>query len=840
MSIFITRFVFFVFLAPFLAVAQITYESAFPQISFSFPVEIQAPNDNTDRLFVVEQEGVIKVFPRNSNVTSNSVTTFLDIKNKVSFANGQEIGLLGFAFHPNFNTNGYFYVYYTAPTSAAGGVSIKMVLSRFSVSNSNNNIANADSELILFQFDKNQNNSNHNGGKIAFGPDGYLYISIGDGGGANDHKGNAQDINTPFGSMLRIDVDLDGNNPVETNPLLPNGNYEIPSDNPFANSNGLDEIYAYGIRNTWKFSFDKSNGTLWSADVGQGTYEEINIIEKGKNYGWKRFEGNIVSNNVTVSGSTELPVFFYGRSSGDRSVTGGYVYRGSEITSLSPDINAKYIFGDYVSGRVWALNYNPINKTATSTLLFKTSGQFISTFGQDSNGELYFADYNTAAKLYKLVDGTTPSPATAINGIGTWSNLQQGISGTVNAIDTSPNGNVYVGGTFNTAGNSSANNIAMWNTSTGWQTFGSGANGTVNAIKLAPNGNLYVGGAFTEINDVALQNIAMWNGNNWTALGSGIDGTIAAIELDTDGNLYVGGIFETIGNTTVRNIAKWDGNSWNALTDATNNSSGTNNEIRALAVDQNNILYVGGNFDEAGDNTANRIATWDGTNWSSLGTGTSGFVEAIAINGNDVYLGGNFAIAGGLTANRLARWNTISNTWSTVENGVSNLVSSLLHDGTNLYIAGAFDFGITASENFILNNISQYNSSNGYTPLGTNTNVGVDIRVNAMAFSKDSDGTNKIYIGGNFNSSGPISVNNIAAWNSDNLLKVNDTTTNYVIPNPTNDIITLKFKTKWTLFSSLGQILTTGNSKSIDLNPYKSGMYWLVTDGKEVLKVLKN
>ena len=268
--------------------AQITYEPAFPNINFEFPVEIQSSPDGTDRMFVLEQRGRIKVFPRNLNVMPIDMNTFLDLTNKVYFVDGQEIGLLGLAFHPNYTENGYFYVYYTT-SSDLPGINVKIVLSRFTVSSGNINSADTNSELVLFQFDKNQSNSNHNGGKISFGPDNYLYISIGDGGGGNDPEGNGQDKDTVFGSIFRIDVDLDGNNPLETNPALPNGNYEIPSSNPLVSEGGLDEIYAYGIRNTWKFSFDYVTGTLWGADVGQNGFEEINIIENGKNYGWSRF-----------------------------------------------------------------------------------------------------------------------------------------------------------------------------------------------------------------------------------------------------------------------------------------------------------------------------------------------------------------------------------------------------------------------------------------------------------------------------------------------------------------------------------------------------------------------
>lgn len=827
------KLIFLIFLLPLCFYSQITYESAFPNISFEFPVEIQSPNDGTDRLFVLEQRGRIKVFLRNSNVISSQVSTFLDITDRVLFSNGQEIGLLGLAFHPNYSNNGYFYVYYTT-ASQIPGISVKMVLSRFTVDNGNINNVDPNSELILFQFDKNQNNSNHNGGKIAFGPDNYLYISFGDGGGGGDPNNNAQNINTIFGSFCRIDVDLDGSNPIETNPDLPNGNYEIPGDNPFVGVNGLDEIYAYGIRNTWKFSIDNITGKIWGADVGQGTFEEINIIDKGNNYGWDIHEGFDNGDNNTTD-----PIFVYGRSLG-ASITGGYVYRGSEITSLNPDISSKYIYGDYISGRVWALNYNPSNGSASSTLLFKTNGQFISSFGQDKNGELYFSDYGTSSKLYKLVDGTTSTSANTVTGIGTWENLQEGINGTVQAIETDSNGDVYFGGSYSEVGTIAANNIALWNKNSGWQSLGN-SNGTINALKIASNGDLYAGGAFTEIGGISANNIAVWNGSSWGPLGSGIGGTVAALEIDNLNNLYVGGIFETVNGSTVRNIALWNGTSWSALTDTTNAISGLNNEVRSLALDENNILYVGGNFDEAGGNTASRIATWDGTNWGTLGSGTSGFVEAIATTSTDIYVGGNFALAGGNTVNRIARWNKANSTWSALGNGVNNIVNSLIHDGTNLYAAGAFDnSNIDTSNSIIVNNMAQWSENNGWKALGTNTSVGVDIKINALAFAKDTDGVDRIFTGGNFNNAGAINANNTAQWVSDNLLGiVENKNTVTVFPNPTSGEVYLNKEYKWTLFNTLGEIMQTGKSKKLSILAYTPGLYFLKTESGLTIKIVK-
>ncbi len=776
--------------------SQITYQSAFPNLNFEFPVEIQCIDNETEQMFVVEQRGRIKVFPKTATATSSQVKTFLDITDRVQFSNGQELGLLGLAFHPDYKNNKYFYVYYTT-NSPVSGISTRMVLSRFSAQANDPTLADPNSELVIFQFDKNQNNSNHNGGKIAFGSDSYLYISFGDGGGGNDPQRNGQNKNTVFGSICRIDVDIDDSNPIETNPALPNNNYEIPSDNPFVGVDGLDEIYAYGIRNTWKFSFDAVSGKLWGADVGQNAFEEINNIEKGKNYGWSRFEGNSVANsNVVISGPVASPVFNYNHNQGDVSITGGYVYRGSEITSLNPDINSKYIFADYVSGRVWALNYNPSTGDADSTLLFKTDGLFVSSFGVDTLGELYFSSYGTNGKIYQLVDGTTSPTGTQVNGIGSWGALNEGIDGIVHAIATDTNGNVYHGGVFNKAGTVNAKNIAVWNQNSGWSALGGEINGSINALKTDTNGNLYAGGSFTKIGGINANHIAVWNGTQWSALGSGVDGAVAAIEIHNN-TVFVGGVFKTAGGTEVRNIAQWNSNQWSALTDSTNQQSGTNNEIRSLAIGNDGILYAGGNFDEAGGNTANRIATWNGSNWGTLGIGTSGFVEAITTTPSSVFIGGNFALAGGTTVNRIAKWDIQSKSWSKLGNGVNNIVRTLLHDGTHLYAAGAFDIASNNTSNDIVNNIAQWSENGGWKAMGTNTSVGVDIIVNAMTFSLDD--TQKIIATGNFSKAGAITAHNTAIWTNST-----DTSCTAVIPSDitSSDIKTTSVQLSWKIVTS--------------------------------------
>lgn len=357
--------------------AQLKILPAFPNITIEQPVDIQNANDGTDRLFIVSQPGKIYVIENDSNVTSAEV--FLDISEKVLF--GGEQGLLGLAFHPDYKNNGYFFVDYTTSNPR------RTIISRFSVSKNNPNRADKNSELILLEVE--QPYSNHNGGQLAFGPDVFLYISFGDGGSAGDPQNYAQNLKSHLGKILRIDV----------NKFENNKNYSIPNDNPFkGNTNGLkEEIYAWGLRNVWRFSFDKLTGKLWAADVGQNLWEEINIIEKGKNYGWRIMEGFHCYNPSRNCDTTNLtmPIWEYGHNQeGGYSITGGFVYRGNN----AEEIYGKYVYGDFVTGNIWALEYD--GKNATNKLLFKTNHS-ISTFGVDEKNELYFADYATG-RIYKI------------------------------------------------------------------------------------------------------------------------------------------------------------------------------------------------------------------------------------------------------------------------------------------------------------------------------------------------------------------------------------------------------------------------------------------------------
>ncbi len=374
-------------LIPLTISAQYNFEIAFPNLNFSSGLDLQNPGDGTNRIFVVERSGIIKVFPNDENI--NLTKTFLNITDRVT--SGGETGLLGLAFHPNYENNGYFYVNYTAPSP------LRTIISRFSVSASNPDSADKNSEQIILTY--NQPYSNHNGGCVAFGPDGYLYIAAGDGGSGGDPDNYAQNIGSLLGKIIRIDID---------NPQSPL-NYGIPADNPFVDSTNVNvrkEIFAWGMRNPWRFSFDSVTGKLWCGDVGQNTWEEVDIIENGKNYGWRCYEGNHDYNLIGCNGTYEFPIWEYSHSLG-YSITGGYVYRGQNV----PELYGKYIYGDYGSARVWSIEYDGINPTVNTQIT--TASGSITSFGVDENQELYLVSFN--GKIYKFTPTVVPVELTTFN-----------------------------------------------------------------------------------------------------------------------------------------------------------------------------------------------------------------------------------------------------------------------------------------------------------------------------------------------------------------------------------------------------------------------------------------
>lgn len=361
--------------------AQYEVIKAFPNLTFENPVDLQTPNDGSNRIFIVEQTGIIKAFQNNPEISSSKI--FLDIRDRVT--SGGERGLLGLAFHPDYVNNGLFYVDYTSTDS-----NLHTVVARYKVSNSNPDSAGVNSEeIILTQY---QPFANHNGGKVAFGPEGYLYISFGDGGSGGDPYSNGQNLSTFLGKILRIDINSKSNNL----------NYSIPPSNPFeGNSSGYkEEIYAYGLRNPWRYSFDFTTNKLWCADVGQAQWEEIDTIQKGKNYGWNIMEGKHCynpSSNCDTTGLT-LPIWEYSHSSGNCSITGGFVYRGNTATGLT----GKYIYADYCTSNIWALDAS--GSLPQNQFLLKAPG-LITAFGVDQDNELYFCNFD--GSIYKFKSSST-------------------------------------------------------------------------------------------------------------------------------------------------------------------------------------------------------------------------------------------------------------------------------------------------------------------------------------------------------------------------------------------------------------------------------------------------
>lgn len=366
--------------------------NAFPNLTFTQPVFLTHAGDGTNRIFVVQQNGLIRVFPNDSTVTSTS--TFLNISSQIS--TGGERGLLGLAFHPDYISNGYFYVNYTQVGTG------RTIVARYSVNPGNPNQADPNSELILLNI--YQPYSNHNGGMILFGPDGYLYIGMGDGGSAGDPGNRAQNVDSLLGKLLRIDVDN------------PSGglNYGIPPDNPFVGIPGRDEIYALGLRNPWRFSQDPVTGEMWLADVGQGSWEEVDSIGIGRNYGWRCYEGPAAYNTSGCGPTSQytFPVKYYARVSPHCSVTGGYIYRGYR----RPELVGRYIYGDYCSGFIWKFLYQ--NGALTEDQLLIDAPFSISSFGVDQDGELYVCEYSTTGRIWRFAGNLTPTtdPISPSNG----------------------------------------------------------------------------------------------------------------------------------------------------------------------------------------------------------------------------------------------------------------------------------------------------------------------------------------------------------------------------------------------------------------------------------------
>ncbi len=351
--------------------AAIGLERAFPALTFQLPVAaLQAPGDGA-RWFVAEKRGRVLAFPPGAA----TVSTFVDVADRVDAAPG-EAGLLGLAFHPGWQANGQAFLSYTAPGTGAG-VALVSRLSRFRTRDGGATLDPASEEILL---SVDQPFANHNGGHLAFGPDGFLYLGLGDGGSGGDPQGHGQNPQTLLGAMLRLDVD--GGTP-----------YAIPPGNPFAQGGGRPEIFAWGFRNPWRWSFDRATGDLWCGDVGQRDWEEVDRVRVGGNYGWNVREGTRCFATSPCDDPTLVdPVAEYSHAEGC-SITGGYVYRGGAIPSLA----GTYVYGDFCSGTVWGLD-----PAAPQPRVLAQSGRRISSFVQGSDGELYLLDYASGG-IFQLI-----------------------------------------------------------------------------------------------------------------------------------------------------------------------------------------------------------------------------------------------------------------------------------------------------------------------------------------------------------------------------------------------------------------------------------------------------
>ncbi|MCI0358391.1 MAG: PQQ-dependent sugar dehydrogenase [Planctomycetaceae bacterium] len=373
--------------------AGVVLVRAFPKLKPRRPVHLTHAGDGTNRVFIVSEHGQLLVIPNDPMATE--LGTFLDIEPQVDYQDTEnEEGLLGLAFHPKYKENGQFFVHYTAKQPPH-----TTVVSRFRVSKGDPNKADPKSEEVLFTYTHPY--WNHKGGNLVFGPDGFLYIGLGDGGDRNDPHGNGQNLKTPLGKILRIDIDQKANGKP----------YAVPADNPFVSTRGaVGEIYAYGLRNPWGMAFDPVTKLFWVADVGQNIWEEIVLVEKGGNYGWNVREGfhKFDVNNAnpgpgrTPAEQNKLegpddakfiePIWEYHHDTDGKSITGGTVYRGTKAPALA----GYYLYADYVTGKIWGLKYDEKAKRVVANRQIAGPAEFpnppVMAIGTDERGEIYLCD----------------------------------------------------------------------------------------------------------------------------------------------------------------------------------------------------------------------------------------------------------------------------------------------------------------------------------------------------------------------------------------------------------------------------------------------------------------
>lgn len=396
------------------ALPKLDLKSAYPNLKFTRPLAMIEAPDGTHRQFLLEQAGRMWILPADHNGSEPKL--FLDISDRRPYVDDEE-GLLSLAFHPQFKSNGKFYIWYSHPSAPK-----HTILAEWQVSKTDPSKADPTTERVLLNIAKPDRNWNHNGGTILFGPDGYLYLSIGDGGAGYDPHDAAQQLNNLYGKVIRIDV----------NSRTAGLEYGIPKDNPFVDASKQadlkaeptdmsanvtrQEIWAYGVRNPWRMSFDRETGELWAGEVGQDIWEEVDIIKKGGNYGWSAREGfhdlkQRNRPNHEIRGSEPIdPIIEYAHGprfqpnskfpnhSTGQSITGGYVYRGKK----TPALRGVYVYGDYVTGTIWGLRYEGGKLTADDILVPTNPQRHISSFSEDSDGELYVISFD--GSIYEVVE----------------------------------------------------------------------------------------------------------------------------------------------------------------------------------------------------------------------------------------------------------------------------------------------------------------------------------------------------------------------------------------------------------------------------------------------------
>ena len=580
-------FVIGVFAGVSSAAAQQTIQTQQIASGLPLPNYVTFPKDDSQRLFIVLKAGVIRVL----NPATGATSDFLDITSRVlaSTSISGERGLLGMAFHPQYASNRRFFVYYTRQPDGA------IQIAEYKTSATNPNVADPTEKIIITV--PHPNFSNHNGGMVEFGPDGYLYFAPGDGGSANDPNGNAQNINVLLGKMIRIDVNV---------PETANPPYAIPPDNPFAGATpGADEIYAYGLRNPFRFSFDR-RGTrqLYIGDVGQNQIEEIDIGRLGANYGWRAYEGTQCTGldpQLCVGGSSPInqtpPIFEYTHTGGRCSITGGYVYRGRRGTF--PD--GAYIYADYCTGEIWQL-VNGVNTLVLDTPFL------ISSFGEDDAGEIYITTNNAnAGTVQRLVNPNAPTPKNTVSDFdgdlrtdisvfrpstGIWyfydSLNAGGNSGYIRAIQFGSSSDLLAPGDFDGDGKA---DVAVFRPNGGfWYSLDS-STGAFRAIQFGASGDIPVPGDY---DGDRKSDYAVFRPSNstWYIINSS-NNSFRAQQWGTTGDIIAPADYDGDGKTDVAVVRPGSQFAWYIL-------QSSNNAFRGIAWGASGDVPVAGDYDGDG------------------------------------------------------------------------------------------------------------------------------------------------------------------------------------------------------------------------------------------------